>query len=138
MSQHDTELSGLNKPLEGKKFQGVVPDISSGVIKAGDLIPGFRVELTEDGKKVSVFTLQQEDGRIVNIEMDMPKAKFEALKRLVANNMVIDKSDYKIVVLIENIVEKYFPDRSEEVEKKLEESNENSCESNISLNILKV
>ena len=138
MSQHDTELSGLNKPLEGKTCQGVVPDISSGVIKAGDLIPGFRVELTEDGGKVSVFTLQQEDGRTVNIEMDMPKAKFEALKRLVANNIVIDKGDIKMKALIKGIIRKYFPDRLKDVESKLDKSNEKSCESAIPLNFLKV
>ena len=126
MEQHDTELSGLNKPLEGKTCQGVVPDISSGVIKAGDLIPGFRVELTEDGGKVSVFTLQQEDGRTVNIEMDMPKAKFEALKRLVANNMVIDKSDGAIKAFIVNTLKKYFPDRVDDARKKLDKSNEKS------------
>lgn len=126
MEQHDAELSGLNKPLEGKTCQGVVPDIFSGVIKAGDLIPGFRVELTEDGEKVSVFTLQQEDGRTINIEMRMPKPGVRALGRLIANNMVIDKSDGDIKALIINILEKYFPNRVDDANKKLDKSNEKS------------
>lgn len=138
MEQHDAELSGLNKPLEGKTCQGVVPDISSGVIKAGDLIPGFRVELTEDGEKVSVFTLQQEDGRTVNIEMVIRNPSMEALKKLVANNMVIDKNDRRITALVKSIIKKYFPDRLKDVESKLDKSNEKSCESAIPLTILKV
>lgn len=138
MEQHDAELSGLNKPLEGKTCQGVVLDISSGVIKAGDLIPGFRVELTEDGEKVSVFTLQQEDGRTVNIEMVIRNPSMEALKKLVANNMVIDKNDRRITALVKSIIKKYFPDRLKDVESKLDKSNEKSCESAIPLTILKV